>query len=233
MSVFALLGAGKTGIKVLDLKKTDEDIIVFNSKNPASLEKLKHCDAVISFLPAGPFLDYIPLLLESGLPVIIGTTGFNWPDHVDGELKAKNQTWIYAHNFALSMTIIRPIIELFGKAVNLLEQTEYKLHEVHHTQKLDAPSGTALSWQSWLGQEVEISSERIGDVVGDHELTLRTEFEEITIKHRCFDRKNFASGALWATRYLLSHPEQSAGLINLESIANKKIRINNELANNF
>ena len=231
INTFALLGAGRTGAKVLDLKNSDQDIIVFNSKKPATLDKLKKCDAIISFLPGQAFLDHIPLLLESGLPVVTGSTGFIWPEHLDERLKSNNQTWIYGRNFALGMNLIQPIIEILGSAERLVDKTDYKMHEVHHANKVDAPSGTALNWQSWLEQKVEISFERRGDVIGEHELTLKTEFEEITIKHKVSDRKSFASGALWAACFLLGNAEQSPGLVNVEDIAQE--RLNRSLTYNF
>lgn len=223
MKKYALLGAGKTGGKVLELVNEQEEVIVFNTQNPPTLDKLTEVDAVISFLPGPAFLEYLDLLIESGKPVITGSTGFDWPVDTEEKLKKKNSTWIKTHNFALGMNVIRPMIEYLQMAGNLFPEAKYKMHEVHHTKKLDAPSGTALSWKDWLDRPVEITHDRIGDVVGDHELTIRTEFEEITIKHRSLDRKIFASGALWATRYLLEN-QVEAGLHPLEVIAKKRMQ---------
>lgn len=222
----ALLGAGKTGSKVIELANSDEEIIVFNTSNPPTTDKIAEMDAVISFLPGPAFLEYIDLLLASKTPVITGSTGMEWPDGVHEKLLDQKTTWIKAHNFALGMNIVKPIIEMMANATALFPEAKYKMHEVHHVHKKDAPSGTAITWKNWLDRNVEITSERTGDVVGDHEITLRTAFEEITIKHRSLDRKIFASGALWATRYLLENPDTEAGLHPLEYIANKRIKEN-------
>lgn len=222
---YALLGAGKTGSKVLDLVNSDEEVIVFNTSTPPTLEKLQQCDAIISFLPGPAFLQYLDLLIQSEKPVITGSTGFDWPAEVHEKLIQQKTTWIKTHNFALGMNIIKPIIEYFHQAMGLFPEAKYLMHEVHHTKKLDAPSGTALTWKDWLNREVEITHDRVGDVVGDHELTLRTEFEEVTIKHRSLDRKIFASGALWATRYLLDNYQSiDNGLIPLDVIAKKRMQ---------
>lgn len=222
---YALLGAGKTGSKILELKTEQEEVIVFNTTNTPTAEKLARVDAIISFLPGPAFLEYLDILIDSKKPVITGSTGFNWPDEIDTKLKANQVSWIHTHNFALGMNIIRPMIEYLHQAMGLFPEAKYYMHEVHHTRKLDAPSGTALTWEKWLDRPVEITHERIGDVVGDHELMLRTEFEEITIKHRSLDRKIFASGALWATRYLIESPEKVAyGLNPLETIAKQRMQ---------
>jgi 4-hydroxy-tetrahydrodipicolinate reductase len=222
---YALLGAGKTGGKVVDLALDSEEVIIFNTSNPPTVEKLAEVDAIISFLPGPAFVEYLDVLLASNKPVITGSTGFDWPADIHQKLVNKKVTWIKTHNFALGMNVIKPIIEYFQKAGNLFPEAQYKMHEVHHTKKLDAPSGTALSWKDWLDRNVEITHDRIGDVVGDHELTLRTEFEEITIKHRSLDRKIFASGALWATRYILDNG-MDHGLHPLEVIAKKRMQEN-------
>ena len=73
------------------------------------------------------------------------------------------------------------------------------------TKKLDAPSGTAISWNEWVDSAAsDITHERIGDVVGDHEMILNTAYEKISIRHQALDRKIFAKGALWAANYLLN-----------------------------
>ena len=95
------------------------------------------------------------------------------------------------------------MIQNLSKASELFEQFDFHIHEIHHEKKVDAPSGTAKSWHSWLGQKSPITYERKGDTVGDHTLSLKTPFEEISLNHTALDRKVFAKGALWAADYLL------------------------------
>ena len=81
----------------------------------------------------------------------------------------------------------------------------------------DGPSGTALSWERWLGQPAIIRSERRGDVVGTHTLTLKTEYETITLQHEAKNRSLFASGAIRALHWLLEYPSLR-GVYTLEEL---------------
>ncbi len=196
----ALLGKGKTGSKVVELYKGD--ITVFDSKNPPTLEALKDHDVLISFLPGDAFLEYLPLFVESSRPMVIGSTGFTWPVELDSQLRENNISWIYGSNFSLGVVLTKILIGKMNKFLNLFEEKTFQLHEVHHTKKLDAPSGTALSMASWVDAPVDISSERTGDVVGFHALTMKTPREEITISHNALDRSLFAEGAIKAAQMI-------------------------------
>jgi 4-hydroxy-tetrahydrodipicolinate reductase len=203
----ALLGKGKTGGKVLELMQAGKiPHVVFDSKNIPTIDRLKECDIVISFLSGEVFSEYIPLLLETKLPVVTGSTGMSWPLDFDQKLKNQNTTWIYATNFSLGMNIVHQMILILKEADKILSDFSFSMHEVHHTKKLDAPSGTALSWKNWLDQDCKITSERTGDVVGIHELKLKTATEEITLKHDALDRKIFAEGALFAAKKIKTLP---------------------------
>lgn len=199
MTKVALLGRGKTGsqvIKLLDEKNIE--FTNFHREHPPTLELLTKHDAVISFLPGDALASYLPLLKEANLPVISGSTGYDFS-------QVKDLVWIQGNNFSLGMNVARLMIECMSTAATLF-QDDFKssIHEVHHTKKLDAPSGTALSWQRWLGLSADITSERTGDVVGDHQLTVETPFEKITLRHQALDRQIFAQGALWAVDYAMA-----------------------------
>jgi 4-hydroxy-tetrahydrodipicolinate reductase len=217
----ALLGKGKTGARVLELmQELKIPHVVFDSKNQPTQETLKECDIVISFLSGEVFSEYITLLLESKLPVVTGSTGMNWPAGFDQKLKNQNTTWIYATNFSLGMNIVHQMILILKEANKILPDFSFSMHEVHHTKKLDSPSGTALSWKNWLAQDCDITSERTGDVVGIHELKLKTASEEITLKHEALDRKIFAEGALFAAKKIKTLP---AGLHLFQDIVQAEL----------
>ncbi|MBT3584833.1 MAG: hypothetical protein HN509_07990 [Halobacteriovoraceae bacterium] len=215
-----LLGKGKTGSKVIELFPS---AVVFDSNSKATVESLKQLDAVISFLPGPAFLQHIPLLLEAKTPTVVGSTGFEWPLDIQAKLVDQDLKWIYGHNFSLGMNLVFKMIKILGKAPALFEKLECSIHEIHHTQKLDSPSGTALKWKDWLGLEASISSEREGDVIGDHQLRLKTENEEITLQHKALDRKIFAEGAIWAATKLTTNPTIEAGLHRFEDISLKEL----------
>jgi len=215
MKKIALLGKGKTGSKVLEL--CPGNITVFDSNNPPTLEALKKHDVIISFLPGMPFKEYLPLLLESRVPVITGSTGFTWPKDIDHKLKREKLTWIKASNFSLGMAIIKGMLSVMGKCDSLFDDFSLTLNEIHHENKKDAPSGTALSMRDWLGIDAPISSERIGDEVGTHSLNLLTPFEQIFVEHRALDRKIFAQGALWAAEKAMTE-KLPHGLIDFQEL---------------
>ena len=119
MKKIALLGKGKTGGRVIELAK--ENITVFDSSNPPTFETLQNHDVIISFLPGTPFLEYIPLLIDCKIPVITGSTGFDWPDDIDQTLRNEKLTWIKASNFSLGMALIKGMLAVVGKSDSLFE----------------------------------------------------------------------------------------------------------------
>lgn len=216
-----LLGTGKTGGKVIEVYG-EKNIIAFNESNPPTLEKLKEADSLISFLPGPALLEYLDLLIDSGVPLASGSTGFEWPEGIDQRLKDKGVAWITASNFSLGMNLVYGMVKVLSKTPELFDEYKFKLHEIHHIHKRDNPSGTALSWQKWLGQPVEFSHDRDGDNPGDHKLTLSTKYEEISVQHQAKDRKMFAEGAVW-TAEKLAKGGIEPGLHNLQDITAKEL----------
>lgn len=214
----ALLGKGKTGSKVLENKT--HQIVAFDFINPPTFEKLKSFDLIISFLPGEVFKNFISLLIETKLPVVTGSTGFDWPENFDQKLKEKNLSWIYATNFSLGMALVKQILEKLSQAKKIFPTHQISIHEVHHLQKKDAPSGTALSMEKWIGEKCHITSERTGDVIGQHELKFETASEKITIAHEALDRKLFADGAIWSAEFLFEN--KIIGLNNFNEIVEKE-----------
>lgn len=214
----AVVGQGKTGSEVVKLlgKKLHQ---VFDRKNPVSVAALKESDAVIIFVPGANVPDILSIIKESKVPAVWGSTGFTWPKNLDEELNEDHIRWVVATNFSLGMQILRHTLNIMGQDIpKFLPSAKVSLHEVHHTQKQDKPSGTALSWQEWLGLKCKITSKREGDVKGIHELTIKTPYEEITLKHEALDRAIFAQGAIWAAEYLIGYPTLPGGLYQLSDL---------------
>lgn len=203
----ALLGTGKTGSETAHLAAVRGlDVVRFNRSHPPSPDALSGADVAVSFLPGDAFASTIPLLLDSRLPVVTGSTGFEFPGGAaafDARLRDAGLRWIHASNFSLGMHLVREILPLLGMAPAFMPDARYGMRETHHVRKQDAPSGTALSWQSWLGHPVDIRSERTGDVIGDHEIQLTTGSERITLRHEALSRRIFAEGALQAVEWVL------------------------------
>lgn len=199
---FAVIGTGKTGGEVVDLLDEDQLVGPFNSTNIPTAEALRGADVAILFVPAGAVETIMNPLLESGIPAAWATTGYDWPEDLNETLKRKKIKWLQASNFSLGMNIVRRCLGVIGESSSVLDNPSFHIHEIHHVKKVDAPSGTAISWQNWLGQDAEITSERKGDVKGIHRLEVRTQGESIELQHKAHDRKIFAKGAIWAAEQL-------------------------------
>jgi 4-hydroxy-tetrahydrodipicolinate reductase len=208
----SVIGTGKTGSKVVEMLG-DNLAHAFDESDPPTLEKLRKSDAVIIFVPGDAVSEVFDLVLESGIPAAWGSTGFEWPDDLDQQVKKANTKWVLATNFSLGMNIIRNAIKTISAGSDILKDPVFKIHEVHHVHKKDAPSGTALSWKEWLAKDAEISSAREGDINGIHELSVRTETEEITLRHDALNRGLFAEGAIWAVEQLINEQKLTNGVV--------------------
>ena len=207
----SVIGTGKTGSKVVDL--LGENVLdTFDENNPPTVDKLKKADAIIIFVPGNAVVNIIDVVLASGVPTAWGSTGFEWPEDLNRKVQSMRSKWVLANNFSLGMNLIRKAIETMSAGSIILNNPSFKIHEVHHIHKKDAPSGTAISWKSWLNQPVEITSEREGDVYGIHELIIKTETEKITLSHEALDRSIFAEGAIWAANQLVSNEQLIYGV---------------------
>jgi 4-hydroxy-tetrahydrodipicolinate reductase len=212
----AVIGTGKTGSAVAEM--LGEKAIRFNSKNPATTDSLSETDAAIIFVPPAAAEGVLGTVLGAGIPSVWGTTGYSWPSNLPARVKEKGVRWVIGSNFSLGMNLVRKAITMFGNGSKLLKEPEFHIHEVHHTHKKDAPSGTALAWQEWLGRDAFISSDRQGDVKGIHSLHIKTETESIWLRHEAHSRTLFAEGAIWTANYILKHPHIEPGVYSFSSI---------------
>lgn len=223
MKTWAVIGVGKTGGEILHLLHANETALTFNQSRPVTAAALQAADAAIIFVPGHAVPALLSPVLEAGIPTVWGSTGFTWPTNLAAQLIEKNARWVVASNFSPMMVLIQKMLEMLGEtAPQVLEDAEYTLHEVHHLHKKDQPSGTALSWQEWLGVPCDISATREGDVKGIHTLTINTATETLKLHHEVHDRRVFAAGALKAARYLLAHPELNPGLYRFCDLFNER-----------
>ncbi|MDX1592304.1 MAG: dihydrodipicolinate reductase C-terminal domain-containing protein [Balneolaceae bacterium] len=218
----SVIGTGKTGSSVVEL--LGSEAVPFDTSKPPTVDKLSETDAAIVFVPADAAEEISELLLETSIPAVWGTTGYAWPQSLPENVKKAGSRWVIGSNFSMGMNLIRKTLRILGSGSSLLEDAEFHIHEVHHTGKKDAPSGTALSWQEWLGQDAHISSDRQGDVKGIHSLHIKTKYESITLKHEAHSRLLFAEGAVWTAKYLLDHPHIDPGVYTFASIFDKAYR---------
>ena len=211
MMKISVIGTGKTGSKVVNMLG-HRLLDAFDENNLPTVEKLKKADAVIIFVPGESVGEILEMVLASGTPAAWGSTGFVWPEDLNRKVQSLRTKWVLANNFSLGMNLIRKAIESMSSGSVILNEPEFHIHEVHHIHKKDAPSGTAISWKNWLNKSVEITSDRVGDVNGIHELTIKTGTEKIELRHEALDRSIFAEGAIWAAEELVSNQHLKYGV---------------------
>jgi len=220
----ALIGYGKMGKAIeaiaLERNHTVPLKIDINTIDSFTKENLKQCDVAIEFTGPQSAADNILKCLDAGIPVVSGSTGWleQWP-----AIKEKCDTLIgsliYASNFSVGVNIF---FELNKKLAQLMSnQPEYdiSMEEIHHTQKRDAPSGTAISLaeqilenvqrkKKWINEapkypnEVPIISKRIDPAPGTHSIKYSSPIDDIEIIHTAHSRTGFATGAVLAAEYI-------------------------------
>lgn len=221
---YAVIGTGKTGGKVVELLDDREIAGIFNTANPVTTGGLSNADVAIIFVPGQAVESIMEPLLQAKIPAVWATTGYEWQENLHERLKKRGIKWLKASNFSLGMNIIRKCIRVISEGSAMLEDPEFRIHEIHHVHKQDAPSGTAVTWKNWLGKVAEITSERKGDIKGIHKLKMSTAMESITLEHEAHDRAVFAEGAIWAAKQLVK-PDTSPGFHEFSDLFDKVVEM--------
>ena len=215
----ALLGYGKMGkvIERIALERGHE--IVLKKDQHTSFDGLKNADVAIDFSVPVSAVANISECLNNGIPVISGTTGWlvDYPKMVE-LCNAKNGSFIYGSNFSLGVNVFFELNEYLAKMMANLKQYKVSMEEIHHTQKLDAPSGTAITlaegvikhtdYANWtletpISNEIHIEAKRIENIPGTHSIFYDSEVDQIEIKHTAHSREGFALGAVIAAEWLV------------------------------
>jgi len=230
----ALLGYGRMGkaIEKIALQRGHEIVIKDEGKTPYDITT---ADVAIDFSIPDVAFNNISNCLNNTIPVVSGTTG--WLDKYDEALdicKKNNGSFIYASNFSLGVNIFFELNEHLAKMMNNLKDYNVSIEEIHHTKKLDAPSGTAITlaegilensnkkeWQldGTASEEiVPITAVRTPDVPGTHTITYDSDIDTIDIKHTAHNRKGFALGAVIAAEWLAD----KKGIYSMKDVLNIK-----------
>lgn len=214
----ALLGYGKMGkvIERIALERGHE--IALRKSSSDSYEGLENADVAIDFSIPDAAVGNISACLDGGVPVVSGTTG--WLDNyhkVAGLCEDRKGAFIYASNFSLGVNLFFNLNEQLAKMMAGFPQYKVRMEEVHHTQKRDAPSGTAISlakdiiensdYSSWAladakADEILIDAKRIENVPGTHTVCYDSGVDRIEIRHTAHSREGFAYGAVIAAEWL-------------------------------
>ena len=206
----AILGNGKMGKRISELatKKGHRIVCVSDSNSPGKFLDLNIADVAIDFSTPTTAFENISHAINSNIPVISGTTA--WLDKlqdINDLCTTKGGAFLYSSNFSLGVNIF---FELNKKLANLMKHKNYKrkIHEIHHTQKIDSPSGTAIHLAHQINEildsETIITTDRINDVPGTHQITYSSKIDEIEIKHTANNRDGFAIGAIIAAEWIIN-----------------------------
>ena len=215
----ALLGYGRMGkaIEKIAEKRGHEIVAKIDKNNP--LDSLNNADVAINFSVPNAALANITNALNVGIPVVCGTTG--WLDHkkeVDALCNKLEGAFLYASNFSLGVNLFFELNKKLASYMQGFPEYKVEIEEIHHTQKLDAPSGTAITLaegvidnsehKQWhLDGEVPegfpIKALRENDVPGTHTVSYHSEIDSIEITHTAHSRTGFALGAVVAAEWIL------------------------------
>jgi len=206
---------GKT-IEKLALEKGHT--IVSRINRSSSKEELLKADIAIEFSTPEAAVSNIKYCLENGIPIVSGTTG--WLEHYDEMIKLcenRNGSFIYASNFSIGVNLFFSINEYVSNLMKPWKEYQISIEEIHHTEKLDAPSGTAITLaegivknsdkKNWKLNEaaedtIKITAKRMHEVKGTHIINYDSNIDIISIKHEAHSREGFALGAILAAEWL-------------------------------
>lgn len=221
-----LLGYGKMGqlIDKMATAKGHHIVARINVDNRQDLETLDTAaiDAAIDFSQPSAAVSNIQWCIDHDIPVAVGTTG--WLEHkpaLDSYCEEKGGTFLYASNFSIGVNIFFKVNTFLAKLMNNQQDYAVSMKEIHHTQKLDAPSGTAITLaegiierlerkDSWVNDETArpdellITSERTDPTPGTHAITYDSPIDSIDIKHTAHGREGFAAGAILVAEWIVN-----------------------------
>ena len=224
----ALIGYGKMGktIENIAILRGHEIVLRLDVNNPEDFEKLSEADVAIEFTRPESAVGNLEKCIAAGVPVVCGTTG--WLKHFD-DIAAKtnnqNSAFFYASNYSIGVNIFFEINKRLAEMMKTQPQYDVKMEEIHHTQKLDAPSGTAITLaegifqnigrkNNWVCstenspntegsvQDIVITAKRIDPAPGTHSVTYDSPIDTIEITHTAHSREGFATGAVLAAEWL-------------------------------
>lgn len=238
----ALIGYGKMGraIETIALERGHEIVLTVDSKSKDWEHSLPAIDVAIEFTRPSSAVENITTLLNASIPTITGTTG--WYDQymtIQQLVENTNGTFLAATNFSIGVNLFFAVNNHVAKLLNNHKDYEVSMKEIHHLQKLDSPSGTAITLaeqlinnldekKDWIclendEEEKSISSESIpiyafreDGVPGTHTINYSSEIDTITLTHTAHSRKGFALGAVLAAEFI----SMKKGIFTMNDVLN-------------
>lgn len=215
----ALFGYGKMGKMIEQLAQDRSHTIVAKVNTNTPDLPFSNIDVAIDFsIPEAAFTN-ITTCLDKGIPVISGTTG--WLSRYEEAVQHCHNTkgaFLYASNFSLGVNLFFELNTYLAKLMAPMKDYKAALEEIHHTQKLDAPSGTGITlaegiiansaYQKWQldasdPKTLPITAKREGKVTGIHTISYKSPIDTISIQHKANNREGYALGAIIAAEWLV------------------------------
>jgi 4-hydroxy-tetrahydrodipicolinate reductase len=236
----ALIGYGKMGkeIEKVALERNHTIVRIFSEEKPFLEATEIDADVAIEFTAPHLAVPHIEHCLQLNLPAVVGTTGWDTSlPRIKRATKNHNGSVLYASNFSLGVHLF---FEMTKKFSRLMDPHDYQpsITEIHHTEKLDEPSGTAIttaelimdelkSFNKWYlynstsktdSNDIPIISKRVKNVPGTHEVRFSSAIDELTLTHKAHNRKGFALGAVIAAEWI----QNKKGLFTMSDVLNLK-----------
>lgn len=220
-----MLGYGKMGKKIEQLAQAAGHEFILkidiNNRHTLTPENLRQADVAIEFSEPASAVENIKLCINNGIPIVSGTTG--WLDQyreITALCKKENGAFFYASNYSIGVHLFRNINQQLAQLMDTQSDYQPQLTEIHHTQKLDAPSGTAITLaedmlskistkDKWINETtndpstLSILSERVDQVPGTHRIDWKSAVDTISLEHIAHSREGFAKGALTAATWIV------------------------------
>jgi 4-hydroxy-tetrahydrodipicolinate reductase len=226
-----LVGYGKMGktIEKIAVQRGHQIAAKIDVDNPGDLDKV-HADAAIEFSHPDAAFNNITRCLNRNLPVVCGTTGWlSRKPEVEKIVKEKDGSFFYASNYSMGVNIFFKMNEYLASIMKNFDAYDVSMDEIHHTEKKDAPSGTAITLaegiiqsigrkKSWTNnetkdpREIGIQSFRIDQVPGTHTVKYTSPIDTIEIKHTAHTREGFALGAVLVAEWI----KDKKGVLNMD-----------------
>ena len=222
----AILGFGKMGriIEKIAIERGHNILLKINQNNidELNIENLKKADVIIDFSTPESAKTNIILSIDANKPIISGTTGWlNDLKEVKDYCNINNGTFLYSSNFSLGVNLFFELNKNLAKLMKKHQQYQINLTEIHHSDKLDAPSGTAICLaeqiisesnikNNWTlnpknsDEDLKIDAQRRGNITGTHSVNYKSEIDSISITHEAHSRDGFALGAVIAAEWIIS-----------------------------
>jgi len=244
---FTLVGNGRMGqqvAQVIQQSGCHQVVAVLDIDAAITPEVFQGSDAIIDFTVREAFLANLPAMLVSGVPVVVGTTGWDdVQDEVKRQIVVAGASLLYSANFSLGVNIFLRTVREAARLISPFAQFDIALEEQHHTGKADFPSGTALRAADMIlsansrkkkvvrelsddkklaKDELQVASLRLGSVFGKHSAFIDSDADEIVISHTAKSRSGFASGAVEAAAWLALRHKTAPGFYTMEDFLNEK-----------